>query len=126
MKTSYVHYQHRPDRRREYKLLGFSAKILAYAPPEASAADDAFGTKWDEKGAALCSIAFTFCNAKDKQFSKTIARQELEEKPLMEVRCVDVPRYLAEAEAYAQGVHEAVEYWNYLTTKYNYVLKRFL
>ena len=108
MKTSYVHVQTYGAKR-----LGFSAKISL---PEA----DGFTNSNDEKGRKLCNLAFVFCNPKDKHFCKKTARTALENAISVEVRCIDVPQYLADAEDYCYGFPAA------RSTRFNYVLKRFL
>lgn len=114
MKTSYVHCKTPYGR----QLLGFSAKLVKIAKRE--------------KGNQMCDIAFTFCNKKDKQFSKAIARQELAEKPLFRVRVLDVPHMLAGARLYAEGY---VDEWQkevdndpsrHEVSQFNYVLRRFV
>lgn len=116
MKTSYVHVQTPYGR-----SLGFSARILAFAPSECSADDEAFGSKWNDKGDAMCYVSVTFCNKKDKHFCKKTARTELETKPEEWVRCRDVPRILGEAMARSMNWKGRVD-----NSSFNYVLRRFL
>ena len=113
MKTSYVHVQTYGAKR-----LGFSAKITTFFEEtgELGRARDMV----DEKGRKLCTLAFVFCNPKDKHFCKKTARTALENAISVEVRCIDVPQYLADAEDYCYGFPAA------RSTRFNYVLKRFL
>lgn len=110
MRTSYVHVQDVWG-----PMIGFSAKLSAIASDPAQC--------YNAKGEKEVDIAFTFCNKKDKQFSKRIARAELADKPMLRVKCKDVPRILAEAECYAWG--DEIPSMRGVNN-YNYVLRRFL
>lgn len=84
----------------------------------------------EENGRARQKVLFslTFCNAKDKHFDKKIARAMLHEKEQRLVDVRELPRLLAEAEADAQGINP--DYWlswvSGTTTRYNYILRRFV
>ena len=105
MKTSYVHVQ------TAGKRLGFSAKI--------DCSEDV-----DDNGRKVCDLSFTFCNPKDKHFCKKKARAALDDAISVEVRCIDVPQYLADAEDYCYGHTGRAP--AHIVSRYNYVLKRFL